>query len=97
MAEGEATTAGLGLWSRKDAIPPWEYRHGSGKKGGAGGATGSTAQPDEAPPGASAKCGNGSYSFSQHRRGICSHHGGVGVEQGFNDLSNPSERRSTKP
>ncbi len=29
------------------------------------------------PAGASAKCGDGSYSFSQHHRGTCSHHGGV--------------------
>lgn len=32
----------------------------------------------EAPPNATAQCGDGSYSFSQHRRGTCSHHGGVG-------------------
>lgn len=31
-----------------------------------------------APSGASAKCRDGSYSFSQHARGTCSHHGGVG-------------------
>lgn len=30
-----------------------------------------------APDGASARCGDGSYSFSLHRRGTCSHHGGV--------------------
>jgi hypothetical protein len=29
------------------------------------------------PAGASARCGDGSYSFSEHRRGTCSHHGGV--------------------
>jgi len=29
------------------------------------------------PAGASAQCRDGSYSFSQHRRGTCSHHGGV--------------------
>jgi len=33
---------------------------------------------DQVPAGASAKCRDGSYSFSQHRRGTCSHHGGVG-------------------
>lgn len=27
--------------------------------------------------GASARCRDGSYSYSQHRRGTCSHHGGV--------------------
>lgn len=29
------------------------------------------------PDGASAQCRDGTYSFSQHRRGTCSHHGGV--------------------
>lgn len=31
------------------------------------------------PAGASARCRDGSYSFSQSRRGTCSHHGGVSV------------------
>jgi len=31
----------------------------------------------QAPRGASAKCRDGSYSFSQHHRGTCSRHGGV--------------------
>src|ERR1700730_16800752 len=31
----------------------------------------------KAPSGASAPCGDGSYSFSRHHRGTCSHHGGV--------------------
>jgi hypothetical protein len=30
-----------------------------------------------APAGATAKCRDGSYSFSQYARGTCSHHGGV--------------------
>ena len=29
------------------------------------------------PSGATARCRDGSYSFSRHRRGTCSHHGGV--------------------
>lgn len=29
------------------------------------------------PAGATAKCADGTYSFSAHRRGTCSHHGGV--------------------
>lgn len=29
------------------------------------------------PAGASAHCADGSWSFSQHARGTCSHHGGV--------------------
>lgn len=32
---------------------------------------------DAAPVGASAHCRDGTYSFSTHRRGTCSHHGGV--------------------
>jgi len=31
----------------------------------------------KAPPGATAQCRDASYSFSQHRRGTCSGHGGV--------------------
>jgi len=33
--------------------------------------------PSGPPAGASAQCNDGSYSFSTHRRGTCSHHGGV--------------------
>lgn len=29
------------------------------------------------PAGATARCGDGTYSFSQHRQGTCSYHGGV--------------------
>jgi uncharacterized protein DUF3761 len=32
---------------------------------------------DTAPPGATAQCRDGTYSFSQHRSGTCSGHGGV--------------------
>src|SRR2546427_11616197 len=42
-----------------------------------------TAQQPEpassAPPGATARCRDGTYSFSRHRSGTCSHHGGVAV------------------
>ena len=34
---------------------------------------------DTKPAGASARCRDGSYSFSLNRRGTCSHHGGVAV------------------
>lgn len=30
-----------------------------------------------APPGATARCRDGTYSFSKHHSGTCSHHGGV--------------------
>jgi hypothetical protein len=32
-----------------------------------------------APPGATAQCRDGTYSYSAHRSGTCSHHGGVAV------------------
>lgn len=34
-------------------------------------------QNTSAPHGATAQCRDGSYSYSQHRHGTCSHHGGV--------------------
>jgi Protein of unknown function (DUF3761) len=37
----------------------------------------SPAYSDIAPADATARCRDGTYSFSQHRRGTCSHHGGV--------------------
>ncbi len=37
----------------------------------------SPAYSNSVPAGASAQCGDGTYSFSQSRRGTCSHHGGV--------------------
>jgi hypothetical protein len=36
-------------------------------------------QPSSHPAGASALCRDGTYSYSAHRRGTCSHHGGVSV------------------
>ncbi|WP_369801441.1 DUF3761 domain-containing protein [Novosphingobium sp. Fuku2-ISO-50] len=35
-------------------------------------------QANHRPAGATAHCVDGSWSFSQHARGTCSHHGGVG-------------------
>jgi hypothetical protein len=35
------------------------------------------ATASSAPPGATALCRDGTYSFSKHRSGTCSHHGGV--------------------
>ncbi len=37
----------------------------------------SKSKTGEIPTGASAQCVDGTYSFSRHRRGTCSHHGGV--------------------
>jgi hypothetical protein len=35
--------------------------------------------PSSSPAGATAQCSDGTYSYSQSRRGTCSHHGGVAV------------------
>lgn len=43
----------------------------------AGNTVHSPAYADSVPAGASARCRDGTYSFSQSRRGTCSHHGGV--------------------
>jgi hypothetical protein len=37
----------------------------------------SPAYSNTVPAGATAQCSDGTYSFSQHRQGTCSHHGGV--------------------
>lgn len=34
-------------------------------------------RPGSDPSGATARCGDGSYSYSEHASGTCSHHGGV--------------------
>jgi hypothetical protein len=34
-------------------------------------------QADQPPADATAQCNDGTYSFSKHRSGTCSHHGGV--------------------
>jgi hypothetical protein len=40
-------------------------------------AVSATAALSKAPPGATARCRDGTYSYAQHRSGTCSHHGGV--------------------
>jgi len=42
-------------------------------------ALGATVAAGAPPPGATAQCQDGTYSFSQHRSGTCSYHGGVAV------------------
>jgi hypothetical protein len=34
-------------------------------------------QASRPPQGATARCRDGTYSFSEHHQGTCSHHGGV--------------------
>ena len=55
------------------------FREGSGYTNSQGNPVRSpTRTPDnQAPVGATAQCRDGTFSFSQSRRGTCSHHGGV--------------------
>ncbi|MSZ40498.1 MAG: DUF3761 domain-containing protein [Actinobacteria bacterium] len=48
-------------------------------KNTAGKCISSPKKADSWPQGSSAKCGDGTYSFSQSRRGTCSRHGGVAI------------------
>ena len=47
------------------------YRNSSGQR------VHSPVHARTAPHGATARCNDGTYSFSQHHQGTCSHHGGV--------------------
>lgn len=58
------------------------------------------AYSNQVPAGATAICGDGTYSFSQHRSGTCSHHGGVAQWLQFryllkNCLSQKTAQRKT--
>jgi len=57
--------------SHKAASKPHYYTNKAGQR------VQSPTNASAAPKGATAQCGDGSYSFSQSRRGTCSHHGGV--------------------
>jgi len=43
------------------------------------GSLAAVATADSPPPGATARCNDDAYSYSQHHSGTCSHHGGVAV------------------
>ncbi|MEU6481710.1 DUF3761 domain-containing protein [Streptomyces sp. NPDC047017] len=51
----------------------------SGSSGDDSGSSSSSGGEQQAPAGATARCSDGTYSYSAHRRGTCSHHGGVAV------------------
>jgi hypothetical protein len=55
------------------------------------------AKADAPPPGATARCRDGSYSFSQHRSGTCSHHGGVAVWLDDSTSSSTSATQGVAP
>jgi len=67
----------LDNWSTKGNVNPY-----TGKVGTVDPYTPSTNPtpfytPPATPAGATAQCRDGSYSYSQHHSGTCSHHGGV--------------------
>jgi len=57
--------------STSDNPPPRYYTNKDGQQ------VQSPTYYDKAPANATAQCRDGTYSFSQHRQGTCSHHGGV--------------------
>lgn len=73
--------AGLGVVSAPEAANPkdWTLVENEYYVNNAGHVVHSPAHTvtGEAPVGASARCSDGTYSFSEHRSGTCSHHGGV--------------------
>jgi Protein of unknown function (DUF3761) len=52
---------------------------------------------DGAPPGATARCRDGTYSFSQHHQGTCSHHGGVAAWLDGSGTGSASATTSSAP
>ena len=72
----DAQSCGSGYYrnSRGNCIPS-PRRAQPGQPGGARGLLGSGSS--NVPAGASARCRDGTYSFSQSRSGTCSRHGGV--------------------
>jgi beta-lactam-binding protein with PASTA domain len=52
---------------------------GSDSSGDDSSSSSSSGGSQQAPAGATAQCNDGTYSYSAHRRGTCSHHDGVAV------------------
>ena len=73
-----ASLAGLALVTPVQARPHHAYGFGDGYYTNVSGHR--VHRPVTAarkPAGASAHCGDGTWSFSEHHQGTCSHHGGV--------------------
>jgi endonuclease YncB( thermonuclease family) len=73
-------------WSTEGNVNPYTGKVGTKKRSrwitalkwiGAGAAMGTLMYLDAKYATATAKCNDGTYSYSQHRRGTCSYHGGV--------------------
>jgi hypothetical protein len=63
--------------AKADEAQLLSHRHYKAKDGHEVHSPARSTQDQVLPGGASAKCRDGTYSFSQHRRGTCSRHGGV--------------------
>ncbi|MET8009883.1 DUF3761 domain-containing protein [Streptomyces sp. NPDC005271] len=79
-ASGDDSSSIAGVEEDDSNTTPDNPSDGSGSSGSGGstsGSAGSSGSQNEAPAGATARCNDGTYSYSQHRRGTCSHHDGV--------------------
>jgi hypothetical protein len=65
-------------WEREQAQPQAECPNGT-YENSAGNVVCKPYESPTQPAGATAKCADGTYSFSESRSGTCSHHGGVAV------------------
>src|ERR1700686_4869713 len=75
----QVTWQGRNGWAlRRFLTSPTQQKTGHGYRNSDGQWVPSPTQSPTGPPkGATAQCNDGSYSFSRHRSGTCSHHGGV--------------------
>ena len=70
----DSEKATIGSQSTSTAVPNSSPRYYTNKDGQR---VQSPTYYDKAPAGATAQCRDGTYNFSQHHQGTCSHHGGV--------------------
>ena len=86
-ADARASSPDLSSSSSTATLTPDETGSGSSgprssrkrSSGGSGVSSDRIVSPEIDHAGATAKCRDGSLSFSAHRRGTCSHHGGVAL------------------
>jgi hypothetical protein len=76
VAEARVPHPPLRAASQPDEAQLLEHRHYINKSGSEVHSP-ARSKNGTAPAGASAQCRDGTYSFSQHRSGTCSRHGGV--------------------
>ncbi|WP_367828048.1 DUF3761 domain-containing protein [Streptomyces sp. LMG1-1-1.1] len=77
---GSSTVSGAGDGDGDDSAGSSSTSSTGSSSSGSDSSTSSSPEgSQQAPTGATAQCNDGSYSYSAHRRGTCSHHGGVAV------------------